>query len=126
MAFPRAARVAVVAVVGLAAGGAAWGRLAPVGPFLEVTTKRDARLDAYELWDVDVKVRGGQRLDEVRVDVVSGPAEVVTPPKSGLDSGVTAAFRVRLVGAESPTAVVRVTPRGCVTGTVDVRLGETK
>jgi hypothetical protein len=114
MSRSRAVRIAAVAVVGLAAGAAAWRGLEPIGPSLEVATRLEMRMDAYEIWNVVVKVRGGERIDEVRVEPASGPTRVVTAPVHGLRSGLTTTFRVQVDGNRAPDASVRVVQTGRV------------
>ena len=121
----RAVRAVAALVVGLAAGAAAWRGLAPVEPFLEVTVRLESRLEAYEIWKVVVKVRGGESIDEIRVEPASGPAHVITPPRAGLASGLGTAFRVQLDAVRAPGAVVRVVQTGRVSRTYDARLEET-
>jgi hypothetical protein len=120
----RAVRIAAVAVVGLAAGASAWRGLGPIGPFLEVTTHLETRMDGYEIWNVLVKVRGGERVDEIHVDPTSGPVRVITASRSHLDSGVSTTFRVEVRGNRAPDAAVRVVQTGRVARTYEAPLVE--
>src|SRR5215813_2993370 len=110
----RAVRVAAVIVVGLTAGAAAWRGLEPIEPYLEVTTHLELRMDAYEIWQVGVKVRGGERIDEIRVEPTSGPVRVINAARRGLDSGVSTKFGVEVRGNRVPGAAVRVVQTGRV------------
>jgi hypothetical protein len=120
----RAVRVAAVIVVGLAAGAAAWRGMEPIEPSLEVTTRLEMRTDAYEIWQVGVKVRGGERMDEIRVEPTSGPVRVVTASRSRLDSGVSTVFRVQVDGNHVSGAAVRVMQTGRVPRSYEAPLVE--
>jgi len=124
MSLPRTVRVAAVAVVGVAAGAAAWSAAAPIEPSLEVAVRLELRMDAYEIWNVAVKARGGEKFDEVRVEPKSGPTHVVTAPVHGLRSGVSTIFRVQVDGNRVSDAAVRVVQTGRVARTYDAALTE--
>jgi hypothetical protein len=100
-----------------------WTRLEPMVPFLDVEAHRVARTDGYEVWDVAVTARGGETIEEVTIEPVSGPAHIVGGRMyQGLRSGLTRPFRVQLDG-NGNRAVVRIEQKGAYPATKDVPLG---
>jgi len=125
MSRTSAVRVVAAIVAGLAGGFAAWRGLAPIEPFLETSARLDVRMEGYENWTVVVRVRGGETIDEVRVEPKSGPVRVVSPARR-LPAGVTTNFHVQVEGGHVAGAAVRVVQSGRVARAYDVPLEETR
>jgi hypothetical protein len=124
MSLPRAVRIALVAVAGLAAGAAAWMGAAPVEPHLEVRAQLEVRMDYYEIWNVVAKARGGETIDEVGLEKATGPTELITFPIRGLRSGVTMVFRLKVEGVRTKDVAVDVVQTGRVSRRYRVPLVE--
>jgi hypothetical protein len=101
-------RFVAAALVGLAAGVAAWARVAPLAPFLDVRT---ALREAPDVWEVRLTARGDDPVAGIAVGRGVGTVEVLGEagvPR--LDPGRTARFVVRATPAvPGGTAAVRIT-----------------
>jgi hypothetical protein len=125
MKLSRTARWAVAALVGLAAAGATYARVAPIEPFLDVWTARQTRSETRAVWDVVMKNRGGETIESVAVEVVSGPAKVVALPRRDLPPGATWIVPVELTDWHTQKGRLRVVQTGRVERTYDVVIEET-
>jgi hypothetical protein len=128
MSFPVRARWAAAAVLAVAAGAAAASRIAPIEPSLDVVVRREMRGESYDLWDVFVTAHGGEVIDEVAVEVVSGPAHLVGGAGAdripNLKSGWMRPFRVQLDNGGAARAELRVLQKGRVSRTYPVHVGD--
>lgn len=125
MNVPVPVRYAAAAVLGVAAGAAAWVRVGEIKPYLDVVSRRWIHTENYDLWDVLVTARGGETIDEVRIETLSPRLHLVGPGTyQGLRSGWTKTFRLQFDDPKDATpAFVRVWQHGPVENTKDVMLG---
>jgi hypothetical protein len=86
--------------------------IAPIEPHLEVRTWGPTRREDFAIWEIVAKVRGGEPIEEVRVEPASGPVRIITPFRRGLPPGSTALFHVELDEWRTATGVVRVIQSG--------------
>lgn len=120
----RSIRLVAALVLGAAAAVAAWLAAAPIEPHLDIQVRRENKTRNYELWGIGVTVRGGEPVDEVRIERVSGPLTFVTQPSiQRMKAGWSAAFRMQLDGEAPGVADVRVVQTGRVPRTYDVKVG---
>lgn len=116
-------RLAAATLLGVAAACAGYVAAAPIEPHLDLEVQREMKSPNFEVWGIKAVVRGGEPIDRVRVEVVSGPITIVgadaSPP---LKAGYTTVFRVQLDGEDRKGAVVRVVQEGRVPRTYDLPL----
>jgi hypothetical protein len=125
MNVPVTIRYAAAAVLGVAAGAAAWTRVGEIKPYLDIVARRSVRTENYDLWDLLVTARGGETIGEVRVEPQSPRLRLVGPGSyRGLRSGWTKTFRLEFEDArDGSTARVYVWQEGPVSNTYDVSIG---
>ena len=110
-------------LVAALAGAVATSRVATLGPWLEIDVLRRFHDDAQDVYEVRVVPRGGEVIDEVKVEVLRGSARIV-PPGSTQDLAPDTRFQTRVsVYAATPVpAAVRVTQIGRIERTYDVEI----
>lgn len=119
----RVAAALVVVVVVVAACAAATARMIALRPFVVVEAQRVAHNDAlrFEDWTVVAKARGGEAIEGLSIEVVSGSARIVDaasiPSLAPYDRQT---FQVRVTGGGP--ALVRVRQKS-PEATYDVALG---
>jgi len=120
---PGPRRVAA-ALVAAAFCAAAWIRVGAIEPSLKIRKWRSAQNPAFELWSVFVESHGGEALDEVSIEPVSGPVafDGGTSIKE-LPAEWRVTFVVRITGPEPRAARVRVVQKGSSSQTYDVDVG---
>jgi hypothetical protein len=124
----KAVRLAVSCVLALAAGGAAWLRVAPIEPFLDVVLEPSLVNDAQAVFSIIVTARGGETIDEIRIEPVSGPVHVIGEASfkgkdaTGLPAGGSTGFGVELDDPRTSRGVVRVVQKGRVERTYELTL----
>ena len=125
---PRSRRIAA-AVISLALLATAWVRVGAIEPSLRIRTWRSAQNDQYDVWSVFVESHGGEKIDEIAIEPVSGPVsfEGGTSVKD-LPAQWRVTFLVHVAAGAKEPAHVRVvqTQSGRDPVTYDVALGETK
>jgi hypothetical protein len=125
MTASRNVRLAAAAVLGLAAGGALWARASEIQPYLEIEPYLVGRTDEFEWWEIQVKPRGGETIDLIRIETGDGPVRL-SPEGSrelpNLHSGWTGRFRVQLDGPRGTKGSVRLVQSGRVPRTYVVPL----
>jgi hypothetical protein len=124
---PLPRRIAA-AVIALALCATAWIQVGGIEPSLKIRKWRSAHNDAFDVWSVFVESHGGEALDEVAVEPVSGPTsfEGGTSIKD-LPAQWRVTFLVHIAGPEPRTARVRVVQRkGTTSRPYDVDLGGAK
>ena len=121
---PRARFVACLLVAVLAGGVATW-HVAPLGPWLDIDVLHRFHDDAQDVYEVRVVPRGGEVIDEVKVEVLRGSARIV-PPGSTQQLAPDTRFqtRVSVLAATPVPAAVRVTQIGRIQRTYDVEIAE--
>lgn len=125
MAPSRAVRVVVALALGAGAGAALWSRAAPIEPFLDLKARRQAHTPRYDIWGVSVTARGGEAIDEVRVEPVRGAISMIGPDAfRGLKAGWSTGFRLQLDEPGDEPAVVRVIQSGRVTRSYELALDD--
>jgi hypothetical protein len=120
----RTARRIAAALVAAALCAAAWVRVGAIEPSLRIRTYLSAQNPAFELWNVFVESHGGEAMDEVSIEPVSGPVTFdggTSIPNLPAQWRVT--FVVRITGPQPRTARVRVLQKGSSSQTYDVDLG---
>jgi hypothetical protein len=99
--------------------------VAPVEPWLDIRVANSGLYAGYELWYVTIAARGGERIDEIRLERASGP--VTLAPGSdvvrGLDSGWSSVFKVQ-VDERGVKSAIRVVQTARVSRTYLVDLEE--
>jgi hypothetical protein len=120
---PGARRAAAIAVaLGLLV--AAWVRVAAVEPSLVIRPWAGPKNASFDVWNVFVQSHGGETLDEVAVEPVSGQVTFDGGTSiRDLKSEWKVTFVVRVAGPPPRTAVVRVVQKGRVPRAYDVALG---
>jgi hypothetical protein len=114
-------RCVIAAVLGLAAGGVAWSRVAPLPHFLDLKATRGEEPGTWELF---VTARGGDPFDEIDVGPATGSLQVLGPTSvRNLESGSTRTFRLRLDDGVR-RAAVRVNVPAPDMRTYDFTVGE--
>jgi hypothetical protein len=123
---PLPRRIAA-AVVALALAATAWVRVGAIEPSLRIRTWRSAQNPEFELWSVFAESHGGEALDEVSIEPVSGPVtfDGGTSIKE-LPAQWRVTFVVRISGPEPRSARVRVVQKGSSLQSYDVDLGAAK
>lgn len=117
----------VAVAVALAACVAAAVRVLPLGPSLDIRAFRTARNPQFDTYSVVALVRGGEPIDEVSIEPVSGPVRVLgNAVMPNLPAAWKVNFEVILDGGESAAGVVRVVQKGRAPRTYDVPIGRTK
>ena len=100
-----------------------WMRTAPIDPFLDVTAVRQIHTENYDVWGITVTSRGGETIDEIRVEIVSGPLHFVGPSSfEGLKAGWSTGIRVQVDDPVTSKGAVRVVQSGRVERTYDLVL----
>lgn len=122
-AAPRGRRIAAAAVA-VALLTAAWVRVAAIEPSLRIRKYRAAHNDVFDEFNVFVESHGGEMLDEVSIEPVSGPVTFTggTSMKN-LPAQWRVTFVVRMPSPGSPKGVVRIVQKGSASRTYDVELG---
>lgn len=121
---PPLIRLAVAAAAGLAAGALAFSRVGEIEPYLEVSVRREAHTEAYDVWDLSILARGGETIDEVLVESLSPGLHVVGPGRmNDLHSGWQTVMRLQLDDGTKVPATIRVTQTARVSRTYDVAVG---
>lgn len=116
-------RSAAAVATALAACVAATARMAAFGPFVEVHVTTYAKTDAYAVYYVIAKARGGATIDEVAIEPVSGPVRVLAGASiKDLAPMDRVTFQVRVEGAGR--GAVRLVQKGDGARTYDVTLGD--
>jgi hypothetical protein len=125
MSPPRAARLAVAVALGIGAAAALWFRAAPIEPYLDLKPVRQAHTSRWDIWGISVTARGGETIDEVRVEQVAGAIHMIGPAVfRGLKAGWSTGFRLQLDDAATAPGAVRVVQVGRVTRTYDLPLDD--
>jgi hypothetical protein len=102
-------------------------RVAPLGPSLDIHVFRTAHNPQFDKYSVVAVVRGGEPIDEVSIEPLSGPVRIDGNARMpNLPAGWKVNFEVILVGGESAAGRVRVVQKGRATRTYDVDVGSTK
>lgn len=123
---PRARRIAA-AVIALALGATSWIRVGDIEPSLKIRTWRSAHNDAFDVYSVFVESHGGETIDEIAIEPVSGPVtfEGGTSMKD-LPAQWRVTFEVHIAGRNSPSGKVRIVQKGRAPKTYDIALGGDK
>ena len=123
MSLSRNLRLAAAAVLGLGAGAALWTRAGAIEPHLDLKLRRDMRSENFDVWTITITARGGETIDEIAIEPLSGPVHFVGPRVySPLKSGWSYAFRAQVDDPGVGKGVVRITQAGRVARTYDVAL----
>jgi len=125
MQLSRRARLVAAVVLMAAATVAAYVRALPLEPHLEISVKRMRKSETFALYDLRIRSRGGEVLDDLHIEVLRGPVGLV-PPRSvqGLAPGSTFATKVTASGVTDVPPAIRVVQQGRVSRTYDVDLEE--
>jgi hypothetical protein len=120
MRSPRVRRLIVLAVGALACGVAVW-RIAPMGPSLQFRVWRQSHNAEFDVYAVQVFVRGGEAIDEVVIEPAQGRVFILEGASMrDAAPGQTLVFQARLDG--DGAGGVRVRQRGRVAREYDVAL----
>jgi hypothetical protein len=123
----RTVRVVCAALVGVCAGAWTWARAGAIEPSLDIKVVREVRTEMFDVWDVNITVRGGEPIDEIRLEAASGPVHVITAQGiQGLKSGYKTTFRMQLDDGRTQKGVVRLVQTARVSRTYEVPLEETR
>ena len=118
----RSRRIAA-GLIALALCATAWIQVGGIEPSLRIRTWRSAHNDRFDVWSVFVESHGGEAIDEIAIEPVSGP---VTFSGGTSMKDLPAQWRVTFevhVAANPPTpARVRVVQKGRAPQTYDVTL----
>ncbi len=120
----RPGRLGLAAILGAAAGGALWTRAAEIEPHLDLKVIRTQHSENYDVWTVTIQARGGEPIDEVRIEPVAGPVSIVSkqPYIRPLPAGWSTYFRVQVEAPGTPQGVVRIIQTARVSRTYEVPL----
>lgn len=127
MSPPRSLRLAAAAALGIGAGAALWFRAAPIEPFLDLKPVRQAHTPNYDIWGISVTARGGETIDEIRVEPTAGTIHMVGPAVfRGLKAGWSTGFRLQLDDASASPGAVRIVQVGRVTRSYELPLDDVR
>ena len=120
---PRSRRIAA-AVIALALLTTAWIRVGAIEPTLRIRTWRTAHNDRFDVYSVFVESHGGEAIEEIAIEPVSGPVtfEGGTSMKD-LPAQWRVTFEVHIAGSDFPAGVVRVVQKGRAPQTYRIELG---
>lgn len=103
-----------------------WARAGAIEPSLDFTTRLIRHTGEFGWWEVTFRARGGEAIENVRIEPGSGPVEFMLNAGRevpSLKAGWSSFFRVQLNGPKGTKGTVRITQGGRVPRTYDVELG---
>jgi hypothetical protein len=116
-------RLVAATLVALGVGAAATARMAAFGPFVDVVVTIYAETDAFTDYQLLAKARGGEKIDALRIEKVSGPLRILGGAEiKDLAPTDRVTFQVRAEGGGA--GVVRLVQTGNGARTYEVTLGE--
>lgn len=125
MSIPPRIGWTVSAVLAVAAGAAAWVRVAPMEPFLDIRIVRGERTAERDAFDLVVTARGDEPVGEVSVTAITAPLRVVgTSSVRGMSRGRSQTFVLELPPGTTRAAGVRVSQAGPTSRTYDLPVGD--
>jgi len=121
----RPVRLAACAALAVSAGVVAWIRVAPLGPTLDIRVTRSFATESQDVYDLRIVARGGEVIDEVRVELLRGSVRVAPPGYTRhLGPGIRYLARVTVADNTPVAPAVRVIQKGRINRTYDVELGQ--
>ncbi len=120
-------RLAACAAFAVGMGVLAAVRVAPLSPTLEIKVRhvRAFRSESQSVYDLSIIARGGETIDEVRIELLRGAARIAPPGFTrNLAPGVRFIARVNVGGDTAVPPAVRITQKGRIDRTYDIELVE--
>jgi hypothetical protein len=122
--MPRTSvRLTAALAIAVVACAAATVRVASLGPTLQIVAARGAHNEQFDRYDVVVKVRGGETIDEVSVEPLSGPVRIIEGASMrDLPPAGRVTFQAVVTGGDASECSVRIFQKGRAARTYDVPL----